>query len=156
MCIILQKIGIRSRRGRGGSKAGIQPLVGSRDPRRFHWPAWSQPLDSAGIDALMDAWIPERRATWRRVGVHAGCQRTEDGSPTRRSKIRYFLARRDMAAESLEEFVEDDIENIVQLFSVFNKGTHGVAGTFDLPQLGAVRKRVENGIMFLLEIIGDA
>ena len=84
------------------------------------------------------------------------CQRTEDGSPTRRSKIRYFLARRDMAAESLEEFVEDDIENIVQLFSVFNKGTHGVAGTFDLPQLGAVRKRVENGIMFLLEIIGDA
>ena len=32
----------------------------------------------------------------------------------------------------------------------------GVAGTFDLPQLGAVRKRVENGIMFLLEIIGEA
>ena len=57
-----------------------------------------------------------------------------------------------MAAESLEQFVEDDIENIVQLFNVFNKGTHGAAGTFDLPQLGAVRKRVENGIMFLIEI----
>ena len=86
------------------------------------------------------------------------CERTQDGSsrPTRRSKIRYFLARRNMAAESLEQFVEDDIENIVQLFSVFNKGTHGEAGTFDLPQLGAVRKRVENGIMFLLEIIGDS
>ena len=63
---------------------------------------------------------------------------------------------RDMAAESLEQFVEDDIENIVQLFNVFNKGTHGAAGTFDLPQLGAVRKRVENGIMFLTEIIGNA
>ena len=84
------------------------------------------------------------------------CELTQDGSPTRRSKIRYFFARRDMVVESLEQFVEDDIENIVQLFSVFNKGTHGVAGTFDLPQLRAVRKRVENGITFLLDIIGDA
>ena len=90
------------------------------------------------------------------VALLPDCDRTPDGSPTRRSKIRYFLARRDMAAESLEQFVEDDIENIVQLFNVFNKGTHGAAGTFDLPQLGAVRKRVENGIMFLTEIIGDA
>ena len=44
----------------------------SRAPRRFHWPAWSRPLDSAGIDALMDVWNPENRATWPRVGVHAG------------------------------------------------------------------------------------
>ena len=43
-----------------------------RDPRRFHWPAWSRPLDSAGIDALMDVWNPENRVTWPRVGVHAG------------------------------------------------------------------------------------
>ena len=44
----------------------------------------------------------------------------------------------------------------MQLFDVFNKGTHGAAGTFDLSQLDAVKKRVENGIMFLTEIIGDA
>ena len=61
-----------------------------------------------------------------------------------------------MAVENLEQFVEDDIENIVQLFDVFNKGTHGAAGTFDLSQLDAVKKRVENWIMFLTEIIGDA
>ena len=90
------------------------------------------------------------------VALLPDCDRTPAGSPTRRSKIRYFLARRDMTAESLEQFVEDDIENIVQLFNVLSKGTHGAAGTFDLPQLGAVRKRVENGIMFLTEIIGDA
>ena len=34
-----------------------------------------------------------------------------------------------MAAASLEQFVEDDIENIVQLFNVFNRDTHGAAGT---------------------------
>ena len=43
----------------------------SRD-RRFHWPVWGQPLDSNGIDALLDAWNPENPHTWARVGVHAG------------------------------------------------------------------------------------
>ena len=42
------------------------------DPRRFHWPAWGQPLDTSGIDALLDAWNPEKRHAWTRVGVHAG------------------------------------------------------------------------------------
>ena len=51
---------------------GWRKTPGRRQPRRFHWPAWRQPLDSAGIDALLDAWNPENRATWPRVGVHAG------------------------------------------------------------------------------------
>ncbi len=44
----------------------------SGDPREFVWPAWEQPLDTWGIDALLDVWNPWRRDTWRRVGVHAG------------------------------------------------------------------------------------
>ena len=28
-------------------------------PQRFRWPAWGQPLDSNGIDALLDAWNPD-------------------------------------------------------------------------------------------------
>lgn len=84
------------------------------------------------------------------------CDKTERGNPTRRSKIRYFLHRQGMTEDTLEEFVESDMENIVQLFRVFNDGTHGSAGTFAFPQLNAIKKRVENGIMFLTEIIGDA
>ena len=84
------------------------------------------------------------------------CQRTDHGNPTRRSKIKYFLHRQGMTENTLEEFIENDIENIVQLFQVFNDGTHGSAGTFDFPQLNAIKKRVEDGIMFLTEIIGDA
>ena len=56
------------------------------------------------------------------IALLPDCDRTSDGSPTRRSKIRYFLVRRDMAAESLEQFVEDDIENIVQLFQCLQQG----------------------------------
>ena len=50
---------------------GWQKTSGSRDPR-FHWPAWGQPLDSNGIDALLDTWNPEKKPAWTRVGVHAG------------------------------------------------------------------------------------
>ena len=45
-------------------------IAASPDRRNFCWPAWSQPLDSDGIDALMDAWNPDRRHGWERLGVH--------------------------------------------------------------------------------------
>ena len=43
----------------------------SKWERRFMWPAWCQPLDCAGIDALMDIWEPRRKDAWSRTGVHA-------------------------------------------------------------------------------------
>ena len=45
--------------------------VGGRG-RDFHWPAWGLPLDGDAIDALMDAWDPDRKDRWARFGVHAG------------------------------------------------------------------------------------
>ena len=56
-------------RQRGWQRSGRR-----RNPARFKWPAWSQPLDSFGIDALLDYWTPDRRNTWSRYGVHAGWQ----------------------------------------------------------------------------------
>lgn len=47
---------------------------GSRKKRRFVWPAWQQPLDTAGIDALLDLWNPWRKPTWASLGVHAAWQ----------------------------------------------------------------------------------
>jgi len=84
------------------------------------------------------------------------CSKTDRGNPTRRSKIRYLLHRQGMTEGTLEEFVENDMENVVQLFRIFNVGTHGSAGAFDFPQLNAIKQRVEDSIMFLIEIIGDA
>jgi len=81
------------------------------------------------------------------------CDRTDQGKPTRRSKLKFLLTRKGMLEDVLEEFVEQDMENIVQLFRVFNDGTHGSAGTFSFQQLNSIKKRVEDGIMFLAEII---
>lgn len=80
------------------------------------------------------------------------CERTPQGKPTRRAKIRYLLNKKGMLNDKLEEFIETDITNIVQLFYVFNQATHGAAGKHDFAKLKAIRKRVEDGIMFLATI----
>lgn len=60
--------------------------IGGRRENTFVWPAWSQPLDRWGIDALLDAWHRTwkphntdeglewrmRRLDWDRLGVNAG------------------------------------------------------------------------------------
>jgi hypothetical protein len=81
------------------------------------------------------------------------CDLTEKGNPTRRAKIRFFLLRKGLADESLEDFVERDMRNVVELFDVFNEGTHGSAGKFDIPQLRTLKRRVEDGIAFLHRVI---
>ena len=53
---------------------GWLKTVGSKPERRFMWPAWRQPLDYAGIDALLDVWKPDKKAIWSRTGVHAAWQ----------------------------------------------------------------------------------
>lgn len=82
-----------------------------------------------------------------------GCEKTSQGKPTRRAKIQYFLSGKGMADDELEEFVEQDMENIIQLFRIFNDGTHGSAGRFDFKQLAAIKKRVEDGILFLSQLV---
>ena len=84
-----------------------------------------------------------------------GCDTTPNGTPTRRSKIRYFLQRKRMADETLEEFVENDMSNVLQLFRVFNDGTHGSSGHFTHHQLVAIKKRVEDAVAFLWSIIPE-
>lgn len=46
-------------------------VTAEREGVRFRWPAWEQPLDRLGIDALLDAWRPEHEPSWPSVGVHA-------------------------------------------------------------------------------------
>ena len=65
----LDRYGNPDERQRGWRRA-----PGCTERRRFVWPAWQQPLDTAGVDALLDGWNPWRKQTWARLGVHAGWQ----------------------------------------------------------------------------------
>lgn len=87
------------------------------------------------------------------ISLMPGCDRTDQGKPTRRAKLKFLLTRKGMLEDALEEFVEQDMENIVQLFRVFNDGTHGSAGKFSFQQLNSIKKRVEDGITFLAEVV---
>ena len=51
------------------------------------------------------------------------CDRTRQGTPTRRAKIQYILHLKGLSQDELEAFVEIDIDNVIDLFQVFNKGT---------------------------------
>jgi len=85
------------------------------------------------------------------------CEVTQQGKPTRRAKIRFFLHKQGVSDDAVTDFVEKDMENVVQLFRVFNDGTHGSSGRFEHSQLLAIRARVEGAVLFLWGIItGDA
>jgi len=62
--------------------------------RSFHWPAWSQPLDVDGIDALMDVWDSRKRSQWPLVGVHAAWRTLEFESRTDKDVTRAFGSER--------------------------------------------------------------
>ena len=57
-----------------------------------------------------------------------------------------------MTDSTLEEFVEQDISNVIELFDVLNKGTHGAAGAFDLRALLSIKTRVEQALGFVTEL----
>lgn len=98
---------------------------------------------------ILDAGAPDNSVKTATLA----CELTPQGTPTRRAKIKYMLHEHGMADSALENFIEDDIENILSLFRVFNDGTHGSAGRYGVSQLELIKKRVENGLQFLVKFV---
>jgi len=82
---------------------------------------------------------------------NSNCDKTDRGSATRREKIKYMMRNIDID-ESVINFTEANITNILELFHVLSNGTHGAAGRYEFEKLLQVKKRVEQGIIFLCEI----
>ena len=64
--------GTDARIGSSPTRAAQRGWFSEGHSSRFCWPAWTQRLDVHGIDALMDAWAPNRKRAWPLAGVHAG------------------------------------------------------------------------------------
>lgn len=103
------------------------------------------------LTRILDSCAPNRTV----LAKMPDCEKVSEGTPTRRSKIRFFLHHGNMAEKPLEDFVEEDMKNVLQLFREFNEGTHGTAGRFSLDQLSAIKTRVEHAVEFLWSIIPD-
>jgi hypothetical protein len=81
------------------------------------------------------------------------CAVTEDGRPTRRSRIELLLNKAGLPAADFTDFVDDDVDDILELFRAFNDGTHGSAGRFSMGQLLTLKRRSEQGLHFLARIV---
>lgn len=86
------------------------------------------------------------------IAADPNYDRTPNGTPSRRAKIRYLLRLKGADSPEMLGFVEKDIDDILQLFHVFNEATHGAAGKHGFAKLQSIRQRVEGGIMFLAAI----
>jgi hypothetical protein len=97
--------------------------------------------------------IFDSKATDKDVfAVMPNCEKTERGNASRRSKIIYFLQKKGIDDSNVEIFVNSDIDNILELFHILSTGTHGTAGRYTYNQLAAIKKRVEDGLIFLCDI----
>lgn len=97
---------------------------------------------------ILDRWALDEDV----VEADQACERTPQGSVSRRAKIRYLLKKKGADSPEMLGFVEKDIDDILQLFKVFNEATHGAAGKHGFAKLQNIRQRVEGGIMFLAAI----
>lgn len=87
------------------------------------------------------------------VKIFPDCERTNSGTVSRRSKIKYLLYQKGVKDIDMEEFIHNDIENILSLLYELNGGTHGKSGKYTINQLKSIKKRVENGLNFLCEYV---
>lgn len=80
--------------GNGGHQRGWRKLPGHQKGRRFHWPAWGQPLNADGIDALLDVWNPYQKSRWLSFGVHAAWRSAEYMRENQNDPTRAYGAER--------------------------------------------------------------
>ena len=98
---------------------------------------------------ILDTEAPDAQVLFQ----FPGCQVTQQGTPTRRAKIHYCLDRSGLNNGALEDFIDANINDLSVLFKDLNTGAHGPAGRFSLPQLTAIKTRVEDAIDFICEIV---
>lgn len=101
---------------------------------------------------ILDYFAPDSKVLSR----FPSCEKTDNGQPTRRWKIKYILVNAGIVNEQAANFVDEDVTNVLQLFRVFNDGTHGSAGKFEFNQLRAIKERVESGLVYLTTICENA
>ena len=80
------------------------------------------------------------------------CETTDQDVPIRREKIRYLLKRTGIINNSAVNFVDENVENVLELIRVLSGGTHGPSGKFSINQLMAIKTRAEDAITYLFSI----
>lgn len=100
-------------------------------------------LTQAAPDAAVVAELPDY-------------ERTQQRSVARRARIRFCLVRSGRYLPEIRDFADTNLQNVIDLFSEFNDATHGSAGHFSIGQLQTIKRRVEDALLFLHNIVAPA
>lgn len=101
------------------------------------------------LGGLLEAAAPDDEV----IEANPNFIRTPNGDVSRRARLHHCLAFTTTEVEqAFLDFVEDDIDNVIDLFDEFNSGAHGLAGKFGVEQLSALKVRVEDAIKFIYRI----
>lgn len=74
----------------------------------------------------------------------------DNGKPTRKARLLFIC--RSVNHDIFSDFLEKDVEAILELLKLFQRGTHQVIIPFTHKQLVALKARVESAIIYLIEI----
>lgn len=87
------------------------------------------------------------------IGSNPQCEKTNNGTPTRKEKIKYAMNKKGISNELIIEFTNSNIENTVSLINELSNGTHGHSNRYSLNQLKSFKKRFEDSINFVCEYV---
>ncbi|KAB8317128.1 hypothetical protein SD81_023090 [Tolypothrix campylonemoides VB511288] len=74
----------------------------------------------------------------------------QNGKPTRKARLLYIC--RSVNHDIFSDFIEKDVDAILEIVNLFQRGTHQVTIPFTHKQLIALQARIESAINFLIEI----
>ncbi len=101
------------------------------------------------LKVLIDDGIKDKDV----INNNPKCEKTKNGTPTRREKIKYVMSKKGISSELIIEFTDNNIENIVSLINELSNGTHGHSNKYSLNQLKLLKKRFEYSINFVCEYV---
>ncbi len=84
--------------------------------------------------------------------LYPNCAKTQNGTPTYKAKIKYFLDKKGLENDNAVDFANENIKNVVELIRELSGGTHGQAGKYSINKLKVIKTRVEGCLTFLCDI----
>ncbi len=122
---------------------GAKDALESKNPDRIRH--FSISLRELMTHVLHSLAPTEQVKQWTKDPVHF-----HQGKPTRKARILYIC--RDIKTSNFENYVNADVNSMIEFINLFQEGSHAKSPSFTDKQLIAMRTKAESTLKFLLEI----